>query len=111
MGYRLNISPEQGGDSWTLHVTVGLDRVESNELFLSGDRMVSWPIDGLEERAAPGLERSSMFISEVASRAEGIRLRYLQFDQAKRAEGLLRTQLARQPFGSRIQSLPLPQGI
>ena len=73
---------------------VNLTRAESNDLFLSGDSMLAWPVEGLEECGAPRPERSGMFISEVAARPVGLEIRYSRPDQAELAAALLRMQLA-----------------
>lgn len=76
-------------------VKVSLSRVESNDLFLSGDAMVSWPAEGLQLDAgedAP-LERTAMFVSEVAARPLGLGIRYKERVQAERAASVLRIQL------------------
>lgn len=77
-----------------MNVEVKLSRAESNDLFLSGDSMVSWPVDGLEATSAedPRLERSGIFVSEVAARPQGLRIHYREQAQAERAAALLRMQ-------------------
>ncbi len=73
MGYSTTISQQAASDRWTLNVSVSLSRAETNDLFLAGDSMVSWPTDGLlpssEGEAMP--ERSSIFVSEIAAAAFG----------------------------------------
>jgi hypothetical protein len=92
MGYSTTIVSEPESGTWAVVVRAKLSRSESNDLFLSGDSMVAWPVDGLEIHEDPGLERSSMFVSEVAARPEGLRLRYRQQAQAERAASVLRIQ-------------------
>lgn len=74
---------------------VSLSREETNELFLSGDSMVSWPTEGLvhtsDEEAIP--ERSGMFVSEVAAHDQGLVIRYGEQAEAERAMALVRSQL------------------
>lgn len=94
MGYRLASTPEPESDSWSLALRVNLTRAESNDLFLSGDSMLAWPVEGLEQSGDPRLERSGMFISEVAARPLGLGIRYSRRGQAERAAALLRMQLA-----------------
>jgi hypothetical protein len=72
---------------------VNLSRAESNDLFLSGDSMVSWPVEGLESTEDFALQRSSMFVSGVAARLNGLRIRYREQAQAERAAAILRIQL------------------
>jgi hypothetical protein len=77
-------------------VKVALSRAESNELFLSGDSMVSWPVEGLETGGSmdPRLERSGMFVSEMAARPSGLGIRYHGQAVAERAATLFRIQFA-----------------
>lgn len=99
MGFRLAIAPETGSARWSLTLEVTLSRAESNALFLSGDSILSWPLEGLvhaeEKGQSAGLERTSMFVSEVAARAPGLRLVYGQRPQAEQAADVLRAQLLR----------------
>ena len=96
MGYLALITQEPGADLWTVTVKVNLTRTESNDLFLSGDSMVSWPVDGLEAGTGGdlGLERSSMFVSEIAARPGGLGLRYRERAQAERSATILKMQFA-----------------
>ena len=96
MGYTTVIAQEAGSGAWAVVLKVSLTRAESNDLFLSGDSMVSWPSEGLESAADgdPRLERSSIFVSEVAARPAGLRLRYREQAQSERAAVILRMQLA-----------------
>jgi hypothetical protein len=94
MGYSTLVTRESGTESWMVMVRVNLSRTESNELFLSGDAMVSWPMEGLHLTATgdPRLERTGMFVSEVAARPFGLGIRYQEQNQAERAATLLRMQ-------------------
>jgi hypothetical protein len=96
MGYSTALTQEPGAESWLVTVKVVLSRTESNDLFLSGDAMVSWPGEGLQTAgsADPRLERSGMFVSEIASRSSGLVLRYHGQPEAERAFKLLRIQFA-----------------
>lgn len=96
MGYSTVVTREAGSDSWLVTVKVALSRTESNELFLSGDSMVSWPVDGLATSgsADPRLERSGMFVSEMAARPSGLGLRYRGQADAERTATLFRIQFA-----------------
>ena len=99
MGFRVTIVPEPGSELWSLTLLVNLSRAESNALFLSGDSIVAWPAEGLErdpERGeVPAPERTSMFVSEVATHASGLRILYSQRAQVERAAALLREQMTR----------------
>ena len=98
MGYRLKITPGSDPGSWILNLKVNLTRMETNDLFLSGDAMLVWTDEGLlPERgvgAARGLDRSGMFVSEVAARPSGLKIRFMEERHAARAAALLRGQLA-----------------
>ena len=91
MGFRLTIDDQPDGYAVLLAVTP--TRRETNELFLSGDSMVSWPTDGLIQDGDPLLARTSMFISEIAARPQGMTLRFASHGQAERAAALLCLQL------------------
>jgi hypothetical protein len=85
VGYRLTIEPEQATGAWEVTVLVRLNRAETNELFFAGDIMVSWPMEGLILTGDPGLERCSMFVSEMAARAQGLKIRYADRTRAEKA--------------------------
>ncbi len=91
MGYSTSIDREAGSERWVVAARVNLSRAESNQLFLSGDSMVSWPAEGLESEDSK-LERSSMFVSEIAARPDGLVIRYREQAQAARAATVLRMQ-------------------
>jgi hypothetical protein len=92
MGYSMTVTQEPGSEMWVVAVKADLTRAETNELFLSGDSMVSWPDEGLDLDDDPRLQRSAMFVSEVAARPQGLRIRYREESQARRAATLLRIQ-------------------
>jgi len=94
VGYSLTIEPAQATGAWDVIVLVRLTRPETNELFFAGDIMVSWPIEGLILAGDPGLERCSMFVSEMAARAQGLRIRYADRIQAEAAAESVRRRLA-----------------
>jgi hypothetical protein len=96
MGYSTSIARSSGQVAWSLLLRVNLTRAESNDLFLSGDSMVSWPVEGLEPATAGDtmLERSGMFVSEIAARPLGLTIVYKEQAQAERAATLLRMQFA-----------------
>jgi hypothetical protein len=104
MGYRADILSEPATGSWIVSVRVNLNRAESNELFLSGDTMLSWPVDGLALDSMDGAmpERSSMFVSEVAARPSGLRLRYREKAQAEYTVALLRMQFSQIGIGEGV---------
>lgn len=92
MGYSLIVTQEPGSKMWAVVLRADLTRAEANELFLSGDSMVSWPDEGLDSDEDPRLQRSAMFVSEVAARPQGLRIRYRDEAQARRAAAVLRVQ-------------------
>lgn len=98
MGYRLAINTAPDSDASSVALRVDLTRAESNDLFLSGDAMLAWPVEGVEQGSEqsgdPRFERSGMFISEVAARPFGLEIRYSRRGQAEQAAALLRRQLA-----------------
>jgi hypothetical protein len=96
MGYSTSIVHRSGQGSWSVLLKVNLTRAESNDLFLSGDSMVSWPVEGLQPTSGddPRPERSGMFVSEVAARPRGLAISYREQTQAERAAALLRMQFA-----------------
>jgi hypothetical protein len=96
MGYSASIVHEAGTGSWTVLVKVNLSRAESNDLFLSGDSILSWPVEGLQPDSTDDSrpERSGMFISEVAARPLGLRISYREQAQAEYAAALLRMQFS-----------------
>jgi hypothetical protein len=95
MGFATAIKHESGPDCWAVAVRVSLNRAETNDLFLLGDTILSWPTEGLlptpEDDSKP--ERSGMFVSEVAARPLGLTIRYRDQAQAERTGALLRAQL------------------
>lgn len=96
MGYSTVISHQTGEDRWTVSVKVTLDRAETNDLFLSGDSMLSWPVEGLAPSSEDDdmLERSSIFVSEIASQPEGLQLSYTDQALAERTAALLKAQFS-----------------
>jgi hypothetical protein len=94
VGYVLAVKPEQVNGGWEMVLLISLSRAEANDLFLAGDRLVAWPGEGLIEGGDPGPERSSMFVSEMARRPSGLRIRYAEPGQVERAAAVIRSQLA-----------------
>lgn len=96
MGYSTTIAHQSRPESWIVELRVNLSRAESNDLFLSGDSMVSWPAEGLSTTVMeePRFERTGIFVSEVAARADGLTIHYQERVQAERAAAILRMQLA-----------------
>jgi hypothetical protein len=95
-----------GDGGYAVIVKVTLSLAETNDLFLSGDTIISWPEgdllpatgqdkDGYPEGRDGGLVRTGMFISELARLAHGLRIGYRQPMEAERAARLIRLQLMR----------------
>lgn len=96
------VDPVTGRHVVTAKVVLSL--AETNELFLSGDTIVSWPEGelmqsrGLSDSATPGasesaLVRTGMFVSELAQLPLGLKIGYRQGAEAARAAQLIRLQL------------------
>ncbi len=94
VGYSLTIEPEPATGAWEVILMVRLTRTETNELFFSGDVMVSWPMEGLMSAGDPGLERWGMFVSEMAARPQGLRIQYAERTQAEVAANSVHARLA-----------------
>jgi hypothetical protein len=103
VGYSLKIESEQVGGWWEMVLSICLSRAEANDLFLAGDAMVTWPIDGLVEGGDIGPERSGMFISEIATRSRGLRIRYSERTQVERAVVSVKARLAEVGLGEELQ--------
>lgn len=93
MGYSLDIHDHS--DGYLVSLAVVLSRQESNDLFLSGDSMISWPTDGLLGGEESLLSRTGIFASEVAARRTGLTLQYATREQAEKTAALLGLQLDR----------------
>ena len=96
MGFATTVKHESKPGCWAVSVKVTLNRAETNELFLSGDSMLSWPTEGLVPTKVDSSEpeRSGIFVSEVAAQPEGLVIRYGDQAQAEQIASLLRAQLA-----------------
>jgi len=95
VGYHIDIAPETGSNLWTVVVRVALSRDEASRVFLSGDLMVFWPIEGLEQNDALPVGRKSMFLSQIAASSTGLRLTYRGEQEARRAASLIKEQLSK----------------
>lgn len=87
---RLTLETTETEQGWSVRLAVGLDRRETSDLFVSGDTLISWPTDGMlsPETAGP-LERSSMYLSEIVARPEGLELFYDSESLARRTAQIL----------------------
>jgi hypothetical protein len=94
VGFSLKIEAEPLSSGWQMVLRIRLSRAEANDLFLAGDTMVTWPTEGLVQGGDLGLERSGMFVSEIAALSAGLRISYAERGQAERAVDAVRTRLA-----------------
>jgi hypothetical protein len=94
-------------DGWTVSLGLSLDRKETNELFMLGDRLISWPTEGLtvfgfgstgaDSGAKTPFVRGGIFLSEIVAHPEGILLTYRDEPPARQAARVLEYQV-RQVF-------------
>ncbi len=91
---RLDVRTAPEAGAWRVRLSVSLDRAELNELFLAGDTLVSWPTEGMASSRGSGpFERSSMFLSEIAGREDGLDLLFETEQQATLAAAVLTHQM------------------
>jgi hypothetical protein len=101
MDLRLDTVPSAEG--WVVALAAALDRRETSELFILGDKLISWPTADLVSfgdnapssvgtSAGPFL-RSGMYLSEIVSRPEGVRLVYGQEPAARMAARVIEYQM------------------
>lgn len=76
-----------------MRMAVSIDRRETNELFLAGDALVSWPTEGLRSAGTGPIERSSMFLSEIVARPGGLELVFDNEESAERTAKILEYQV------------------
>jgi len=89
---QLDTAAVEGG--WMVRLAVSLDRNEISELFLAGDRLISWPTEGMLSSGCRGpLERGGMFLSEIVGREGGLHLVYRTEESAERTAAIMRYQL------------------
>jgi hypothetical protein len=90
----MNIDIVAVAQGWQVCMAVCLDRGETNELFLAGDALISWPTERMLSAGGDGpFERSSMFLSEVVARPAGLALAYETRDSAERTAKILAFQV------------------
>jgi hypothetical protein len=108
VGFTVTLDLGRAPADHVVTVRVELTLAETNTIFLSGDTLVSWPPGEYEqmERAEGGAEpedvcragsgaprRTTMFVSELARLANGLKIGYRQAAEAERAAALVRMQL------------------
>lgn len=74
-------------------MVVSIDRRETSDLFLAGDKLVSWPTEGMLAEGSGPMERSSMFLSEIVARPDGLQLLYDSEESADRTAKILEYQV------------------
>ena len=90
----MRVDTSVAGAGWQVRLRVTLDRRETNELFLAGDALISWPTEGmLSSGGTSPFERSSMFLSEIVSRPDGLELTYETEGLATRTAQILAYQV------------------
>lgn len=95
---------------WEVHMSVALDRRETNELFLAGDTLISWPTEGMRSLGTGPITRSSMFLSEVVARAGGLRLAYDTEELASQTGRILESQVRLAVRGSNVNEEDVEEG-
>lgn len=89
----MRVEKQARGEGWAVRLAVALDRGETNELFLAGDKLIAWPTAGMLASGAAPVERSSMFLSEIVSRVGGLELLYRSEELADRVGRILAHQV------------------
>lgn len=89
----IDIQTYEDHSDWRVRLRVSLDRGETTTLFMAGDSLISWPTEGSRSTGTGPMERSSMFLSEIVSRDEGLELAYESEELAQRASLILSHQL------------------
>jgi hypothetical protein len=79
----IDIGSENVAAGVAAHVRVRLSPRELNRLFLSGDTLILLPVDGIAGDSAAPIERTSIFLSEIAGSPDGFTR---VFTDAARAE-------------------------
>lgn len=108
MDLRIDRNLIAGG--WEVHMSVALDRRETNELFLAGDTLISWPTEGMRSLGTGPITRSSMFLSEVVARAGGLRLAYDTEELASQTGRILESQVRLAVRGSNVNEEHVEEG-
>ena len=79
----IDIGSEQVEQGVAVHVRVRLSPRELNRLFLSGDTLISLPLDGfVDEQGNAPMPRMSMFLSEIAGNPAGFTRTFADADSA-----------------------------
>ena len=92
-GMEFRIEKTLSSSGWQVHVAVALDRQETSELFLAGDKLISWPTDGMRSSGSGPMNRSNMFLSEMVARPDGLILTYDDAELAERTGKILEHQI------------------
>lgn len=90
----IHIDSSATGDGVAVSVKVALNARERNYLFLSGDVLIALPSEGaLDLPAGVPLERTSVFLSELASIRQGVTRVFADTRSADRFGAEVRRQL------------------
>jgi len=89
----LDVAQKPVASGWEVHLTVHLDRRETSDLFLAGDKLISWPTDRMRSFGSGPIDRSTMFLSEIVARPDGLSLVYEDAESARKAAGILEMQV------------------
>lgn len=90
----IDITSQQVPEGVAVQVKVRLSGRETSRLFVSGDTLVQLPLDGalLDDDASP-VPRTSIFLSELAGRRDGVSRTFADAVAAQAFATVVRTQL------------------
>jgi hypothetical protein len=90
----IDATTEQVAEGFAVTVHVRLSPRETSRLFLSGDTLILLPTEGIVvvAEAAP-IPRTSIFLSEIAGGASGLRRTFVDRPTAEQFAADVRTQL------------------
>jgi hypothetical protein len=90
----IDIASQQVPEGVAVQVKVRLSGRETSRLFVSGDALIQLPLDGaLPDPDASPVPRTSIFLSELAGRREGLSRTFHDDADATAYAGTIRTQL------------------
>ena len=90
----IDITSQQVPEGLAVQVKVRLSGREASRLFVNGDTLVQLPLDGsLPEADASPVPRTSMFLSELAGRRDGLTRTFTDAAAAQAFTAAVRSQL------------------
>ncbi len=90
----IDIASQQVPEGVAVRIKVRLSGRETSRLFVNGDTLVQLPLDGaLPDADASPVPRTSMFLSELAGRPEGLSRTFTSGVDAAAFAAAVRTQL------------------